>query len=151
GLVSKEPDPEEMTKLLGRRGGPPLDAFEHIVHHGGKEARIEIHEKTKGEQTPDWLLTMSTSRVTAEKSDNDGKPMKGPKIRLGTQIRRPSVKSQGQQHLPSMPNRPVSHPEQEIFVNDDNQQAFSKSPATPEPFSSNLVDLETVREHEALE
>ncbi|MEO7328158.1 MAG: AAA family ATPase [Minicystis sp.] len=157
-LVGKEPDPDEIVKLLRRRGGPLLDAFEHVAHHEGAEVSLEIQQRN-GDFATDCFLSLSTSRVVAEKTDNDGKPMKGPKVRLvfrGEKPAGPIAQAPPFTLEPSPRGTPVPrlgapHPEREIFVNDDDQLAYGKAPATTEPFPSHLVDLETVREHEALE
>jgi hypothetical protein len=158
-LASQENNPSEAARLFLRRGGPVLDALDHVLHVGETEATIKIRNEGGDGKSTAWLLTISKSKVTADRSDTEGKPMRGAKIRLVTRLA-PDV---GQTTLfdahaaverianPQGARRPQHHPDHEIFANDEGQLSFANTGATPEPFPSRLVDLETVREHEALE
>jgi predicted ATPase len=150
-LTSQEGNPIEAAKLLLRRGGPKLDALEHVLHVRESEAEIRIRTKSSDGKTAGWLLTISKSKLTTEKSDVEGKPMKGSKTRLATRLA-PEV-ALGQGELPGIapPRRSQYQPEHEIFANDDDQLGIANPATTAEPFPSCLVDLETVREHDALE
>jgi energy-coupling factor transporter ATP-binding protein EcfA2 len=164
-LASKVGVPSEAAKLLLRRGGPRLDALEHVLHVGESAAEIRIQNKVIEDKTDKWMLTLSRSKVSTEQLDIEGKPMKGSKTQLTARITQDTAPL-GQlpisdiprklldEHLgspaPSRRQRNQPEPLLEIFANED-QLGFGNSVPTPEPFASTLVDLETVREHEALE
>jgi hypothetical protein len=76
---------DQIAALLVRRGGPPLDALEHVVRNGADYCGVEIHGALGGSKKR-WLTKFSTTRsLTSIPVDQDGKHMKGAVIELEVQ------------------------------------------------------------------